>query len=245
MKFVASFRSEWIKTKRSAASWLCIIGGSFIPVIYMIIYLKEGTTLDSYGTSMWQKHFTQLWQNMAVFLLPMGVILASSLITQMEYKNNTWKQLHTTPQSYTTIFLAKFVVIFVMTIKFFLFFNIGILLTGYIPTLIYKGGVPGESLPMGYFLQGNAKIFATCLPVLAMQYMISLNFKNFLVPIGIGLLGLIGSLIGMPWKYIYISPYAYCALTVFNPKPFYYPVIYFSAIMLLSYYLYVTKKEKG
>lgn len=243
--FINSFRSEWIKTKRSAASWLCLIGGFFIPLIYMIIFLKDGATLDTYGPGMWQKHFTQLWQNMAVFLLPMGVILASSLITQMEYKNNTWKQLHTTPQSYTTIFFAKFGVILVMTFKFFLFFNIGILLTAYIPTLIFKGGLPAESLPIGYFLEGNAKIFATCLPVLAIQYLISLNFKNFLVPIGIGLLGLIGSLIGIPWKYIYISPYAYCALSVFSPKPSYYPVIYFGAIMLLSYYLYVTKKEKG
>lgn len=52
------------------------------------------------------------------FLLPMGLILATSLITQMEFRNNTWKQLHTTPQKYSTIFTAKFIVIIGLTLQF-------------------------------------------------------------------------------------------------------------------------------
>jgi hypothetical protein len=183
----------------------------------------------------------------------MGVILASSLITQMEFKNNTWKQLHTTPQSYTTIFFAKFSVIVLMTLKFFLFFNIGILLSAYIPSLIIDHKLPEQGLPVLFFLKENALFLITVLPILAIQYLISLQFKNFLVPIGLGLLFLIGTMIGIgsQWGYIAFSPYSFCFLKIvpfeiINPENLYlYATINFMVIMVISYYLYIKKKEKG
>jgi hypothetical protein len=249
MNYIYSLQSEWIKTKRSAASWLCIIGGFFIPLIYFIGFLKDKSSINDYKFDIWQKLFNQSWQNMAAFLLPMGVILASSLITQIEYKNNTWKQLHATPQTYTNIFIAKFSVIILMTIKFFIFFNIGVILSGLIPCMLFDNHLPKENLPIMYFIKWNIKYFITCLPIIAIQYLISLKFKNFLVPIGIGLLGLVGSLIGLSWKYIFISPYSYCTMTVMQTKRdfniYLFSCIYFIVIMLISYYLYISKKEKG
>jgi lantibiotic transport system permease protein len=248
MNFIYSLQSEWLKTKRSAASWLCVIGGFFIPLIYFIVFLKDHSTINAYGAGMWEQHFSRLWRDMAIFLLPMGVILSSSLITQMEYKNNTWKQLHTTPQSFTNIFFAKFSVIILMTFKFFVFFNIGILLSAILPTLMFEGGLPHDNIPVLYFLKGNANVFLTCLPIIAIQYLISLNFKNFLVPIGIGMLGLIGSLIGMMWKYIWVSPYSYPSMSVLKMHSIsieLYAAVYFILIMTVSYILYIRKSEKG
>lgn len=249
MNYIYSLQSEWIKTKRSAASWLCIIGGFFIPLIYFIGFLKDKSSINDYKFDIWQTLFIQSWKDMAAFLLPMGVILASSLITQIEYKNNTWKQLHATPQTYTNIFIAKFSVIILMTIKFFIFFNIGVILSGLIPCILFDNHLPKENLPTMYFIKWNIKYFITCLPIIAIQYLISLKFKNFLVPVGIGLLGLVGSLIGLSWKYIFISPFSYCTMTVMQTKRdfniYFFSCIYFIIIMLISYYLYISKKEKG
>ncbi|MFA7272711.1 MAG: ABC transporter permease [Crocinitomicaceae bacterium] len=249
MVFLNSLSSEWLKTKRSAASWLCIIGGFFIPLISMLGFFYQKTSINALPDHIWQKHFNDLWHNMAVFLLPMGLILAASLITQIEYKNNTWKQVHATPQSFTTIFFSKFSVIVLMTMKFFLFFNIGILLSGIIPCLIYDGHWPKEAIPYWGFLKGNGKFLITCLPLLAIQYLISLQFKNFLVPVGIGLMGLIGSLIGMTWSKIFISPYAYSIFIVFPLQRdfniYAYAIVYFLLIMTAAYLLYYFKREKG
>jgi len=96
MNFVNSIQSEWIKTKRSAAAWICLVGGFFIPTIYMIVFFVKDYTINSYGKgpiNSWEFHFNDLWQNSAIFLLPMTVIFASSLITQIENKNNTWKKV--------------------------------------------------------------------------------------------------------------------------------------------------------
>lgn len=250
MKYLHSLQSEWLKTKRSAASWLCIIGGFFVPVINLIYFLVKKITITNKMTQghNWENHFYNLMHNMEAFLLPMGVILASSLITQMEYKNNTWKQLHTTPQSYTTIFFAKFSVIAIMTFKFFLFFNIGILLSGVIPCLIYET-LPNESFPFVLLLKANIKIFILCMPIVAIQYLISLHFKNFLVPVGIGLVGLIGTIIGGTWEYIFISPFSYTVMDFMHvPTSFNLygrAILCFGIIMLISYFLYLRKKEKG
>jgi hypothetical protein len=249
MNYIYSLQSEWLKTKRSAASWLAIIGGFFVPLIYFIGFLKDNSSINHYEVNIWQQLFNQSWQNMATFLLPMGVILASSLITQLEYKNNTWKQVHVTPQTYTNVFMAKFSVILLMTIKFFIFFNIGMILSGLLPCLLIDHQWPTENIPVMYFIKGNFNYFITCLPIIAIQYLISLTFKNFLVPIGIGLLGLVGSLIGLNWKYIFISPYSYSALTIRPTNGdiniYQFSIIYFILIMLVSYYLYISKKEKG
>jgi hypothetical protein len=249
MIFLRSLSSEWLKTKRSAASWLCIIGGFFIPLISFLGFLYKKTSINSLPNSIWQSHFDDLWRNMAVFLLPMGVILATSLITQLEFKNNTWKQVHASPQRFSTVFFSKFSVIVLMILKFFLFFNLGILLSGIIPCLIFDGSLPKEGIPYLAFLNGNAKYFIVCLPIVAIQYLISLKFKNFLVPVGIGLMGLIGSLIGMSWSKIFISPYVYPILMVFKSNKDYnlyaYAFVYFILIMIIAFFLYLSKKEKG
>ena len=250
MNFIFSLQSEWLKTRRSAASWLCLIGGFFISIIYLIVFIYKHKSINSYNSNIWEQHFMQLWVNMAGFLLPIGVILACSLITQLEYKNNTWKQLHTTPQSYTTIFFSKFSVIILMTVKFFVFFNIGILLSGIIPCLLFDHQLPNEGIPIMYFLKGNIKFFITCLPIMAIQYLISLKYKNFVISIGVGLGALIGTLIGLRWKYIYISPFSYCPINIMAPKNefiniYVASISYFLILMAASYVLYITKKEKG
>jgi hypothetical protein len=254
MNFLQSFTSEWLKTKRSASFWLTVVGGLFIPTIYLIGFLYMGKSINSSEgpINIWIQHFNQSWQNMAFFLLPMGVILVTSLITQMEYKNNTWKQVHTTPQTYITLFLAKLSVILVLVFQFFVFFTIGLILSAIIPTLIFDGNLGNQSFPVYKIGVGTLKFFIACLPIVAIQYLLSLRFKNFIVPIGIGLCFLIGSLIGNSWEHIYLSPYSFGFL---NVSPLLklscswdlriIATISFTLISVVNFFMYFNKKEKG
>lgn len=256
MKFINSFRSEWLKTRRSAAAWLTLIGGFLIPLVILIARIMDFDALYEIHISQrfWEIIYNQCWHYMAIFLLPMGVILATSLITQLEFKNNTWKQLHTTPQNYTTIFIAKFAVIIVMMLQYFVLFNIGIYLAGVIPSIVYKGiPYPEESLPYLKIIKVNAIFFIDCLPIIALQYLISMQFKNFMAPVGFGLGMFILSIMTNSWKYTYLVPYIYCTLNALgknspvspNINIHLYATIYFMFFMTTSYFLYITKKEKG
>lgn len=253
--FLHSLQSEWLKTKRSAASWLCLAGGFFLPLLFLVGNLKNHQTLDGPSIEMngWILYAMRLWQFMGILLLPVGIVLAASLLAQTEYRNNTWKQLHTTPQSYTVIFSAKFTAILLMTLKFFVFFNAGMLVTGVIPSLIFNGHFPETPLPVAYLLKVNGQMFLCCLPIIALQYLLSSLFSNFLVPVGIGLLAVIGSLILIEgWKYAWLSPYSYSAILAMNARNlqsavniYMLSVVYFGVFMLAAYLLYRTKKAKG
>src|ERR1035438_5421119 len=213
MQFIYCFKSEWLKKKHSLASWLVIIGAFFTPAIILIAKLVryKGLEATNRAPDFWETLWKSSWESMSIFLLPLGTILATSLITQLEYKNNTWKQLHTAPQRFTTLFFAKLSVITVMLLQFFLLFNIGIWLTAMIPSLLVPGAsFPKERVPWLFFAQENARFFIEALPIMALQYLVSLKFKNFLVPVGMGIILWILSIAVVNWKWGWLAPYTYC-----------------------------------
>ena len=255
MQLINSIRAEWLKTKHSTASWLCLIGGTFIPLIFIVGLLKDHRTIDMYTDvpNAWTYYFFQVWQYMQVFLLPMGLILATSLITQVEFRNNTWKLVHTTPQPYAHIFIAKFIVLLGMTLLFFIYFNISWYISAVVPSLVFDGSFPKADFPWNQFFMSNWKIFQTCLPVLGLQFLLSMHFKNFLIAIGGGLLLLIGSLIlAGNWTYAYLIPYTYPTLSFMGDAAFVQQIHmyafcagYFALFIAVSYVLYSLKTEKG
>lgn len=254
-QFIPSFQSEWLKRKRSLASWLVICGAFFTPAIIIVAKMVRYSALQTAGLSprYWESLWKSSWESMAIFLLPLGTILASSLITQLEYKNNSWKLLHTTPQSYPVIFLAKLAVILVMMIQFLVLFNIGVYLSGVLPGLLFGAPYPVEPIPYSYFLREDGRYLVACLPIIALQYLISLRFKNFLVPVGSGLALWILSVAVLSWKYGYFIPYTYCSFNYLKdqakfsqPAPLLPLAIgYFILFTVSAYILYLHQKEKG
>jgi hypothetical protein len=253
MNFVDSFSSEWLKKKRTATSLFTIIGSLLIPVIVLIARMDDHSTLVAANgqTRVWETLYMRNWQFMGLLLLPMGVVLAVSLITQIEFRNNTWKQLCTTPQSLTTIFGAKLAVILVMLLEFFLLFTVGIWITGAAPALLFRDvPYPAEAFPWKSVLIGSARFFLDILPVVGLQYLLSLLFRNFLVPLGVGLGLYVASMIGVHWRYGYWIPYTYPAYNFMGnaaqkDHTHYWAAGYTVFFIGLAYILYITRKEKG
>jgi lantibiotic transport system permease protein len=259
MIFIDSFQSEWLKKKRSLASWLVIAGAFFTPSIIIVARLKNRAALPALYVSddFWRKAWNQSWESMAVFLLPIGVILATGLIAQIEYKNNTWKQLHTTPQALTTIFFAKLLVILIMLAQVFVLFNAGVYLAAVIPAMLFENvPYPAAPIPWQTFGAANVNFFVDCLPIVALQYLLSLQFKNFLVPVGAGFAIWILGIGLLSWEYSYLFPYNHGVINFLTgtgqfagrKMPVnieFLALAYFAAFTLLSWFLYVTKKEKG
>lgn len=189
---------------------------------------------------------------MAFMLLPMGIVLAVSLITQLEFKNNTWKQLHTTPLPFTSIYFAKLLVLVIMLLQLFILFNAGIYISAIVPA-IFNSRIPfpNHAANFSYLLTENGTYFILCLPLVALQYCISLPFKNFLIPVGAGLALVIAGLIALKWQYAYTIAPAYTALHFLqlNSVPVHnlisWSLGYFILFTLVGYWLYIAKREKG
>src|SRR4051812_30475363 len=139
--FARAFQSEWLKRKRSLASWLVVAGSFFTPTIVIVARLINHERLYQVYSAdgFWKELWKSSWESMAIFFLPMGAVLATSLITQLEFKNNAWKQVHALPLSLTAIFFSKLAVAVVMLVQFFVLFNLGVYLSAVAPYLLVSG----------------------------------------------------------------------------------------------------------
>lgn len=250
MEFVRSLESELLKIKGSIIIWVSIFGGLLLPVVFTLrfIFIEYHINLRS-PEGAWEKLFSQNARGFVGFLIPIGVILICTLITQIEYKNNNWKQVHTTPQRYSTIFLAKFTTLFLLTIFVFLLLNIGILFHGVIPCLVLEGSFPKHPIPFDFFISETLKCFVLTLPIIGFQYLLSLHYKNFMIAFGVGLTVYVGSMPGIKMGSIgYLSPYSF-VLNYFDQivetHHYWMALIYFVLLLIFSYVLYLNKEEKG
>lgn len=210
-------KTEWLKTKRTTTLWLTVLGAGFIPSLLLLMYItKPDGNLKYLGAAAWQKYLGEGWQVENYFLFPMFVILICSLITQVEYKNNTWKQVYASPVSIAQIYLSKLINIMMMVLLFFVLFNTFLIGSALLINIIKpKYHFFSTPFPWKLWLYINIKSFIGVLGIVSIQYWISMRFKNFILPMGIGLALLIVGLVGQgKWAGEYLFPYAYPVLTL-------------------------------
>lgn len=257
--FLHSLQGEWLKKRRSHAAWLVAVGAFFTSTVVVVARLVRHRALEPLYAreDFWTQLWHSSWESMAIFFLPMGAVLAVSLITQLEYRNNAWKQVRTLPLGDATLFFSKLTVILLMMAQFLLLFSLGIWLSVLIPWILVPG-VPYPTAPLPYmdFLRDDLGYFLDCLPIVALQYLISLRFKSFLVPIGTGFVLWVGSLAALSWHYGALIPYSYCMLDYLKDDASgksAVPLVdihaaagaYCLLFIALGYWVFTTRKEKG
>jgi hypothetical protein len=207
MNLAISLRHEILKTKRTAAFYFALIGASVVPFILLINIISEG--LPEKGKSSQDPinfifHLSS--QMTGLVILPFFVILVCTLLPQLEYKNSTWKQVLSSPQTKENVFSAKFLNIHLLILFFLvashLFIWLVILATHFIlPEL----SVLNQPFNFYKVLADNANSYVAITALTAIQFWIGLRSKNFIVPIAIGLAAWLG---GTLMVFEYHSPAA-------------------------------------
>src|SRR3982751_1918989 len=119
MNLLLAFRSEIKKTKRTAAFYFTLIGAGIIPAIFLISVLghdlpeKERTAKDPINAI-----FHISGEMTGLCILPLFVVLLCTLLPQIEFRNNTWKQVLTSPQTKWDIYAAKFLNVHLLIVLF-------------------------------------------------------------------------------------------------------------------------------
>lgn len=220
MNIIISTQTELLKTKRSAAFWLSIIAALFLPTLFSIGYSAESESIIrqiSKKGNAWNFHLENAWQVANAFLFPMFIILICSLIPQIEYKNNTWKQVYASPQPLANVFFSKFISIHMMIFFFLVLFNLFLISFAIIINL-FNSKFQFLDHNIDWLMLGRFcfKTYVAILGISAIQYWLSFRIKNFIAPVGIGLALIITSIIlsEFGWKHIYKFPFAHPFLTL-------------------------------
>lgn len=196
MNLLVSLRAEILKTKRTASFYLTFIAGAIGPVMSLLDLLFDGVSTDDRHIIL-NKMFTANFQMTGFLLFPMFIVLVCTLLPQIEYKNNAWKQVLTSPQTKGNVFVAKFlnvhllILVFLVTNQLCMFIAAVVLhLTE--PSLhVLNQPLNGKEVLMT-LVNGYVVLLAIC----TLQFWMGIRFKNFIVPIAVGIsLWFIGSLL--------------------------------------------------
>ncbi len=211
-----SIKNEILKLKNTFAFWLSIISALFIPAIFFLYYfLKYKSLIPASGVNPWEKFMVDQIMSAAPFLIPFFIILITSLIVQVEHKSSAMKHLFSLPVPKWSIYFGKlFVSIGLILLTYMLFF-LAMLMVGGIVGLIHE-----ELNFLSYFpnyqkpLQLLFRSFIAVLGILGLQFLLSFRIKNFIIPLGIGMVLVITGLIVYKAKESLYFPYTYNMLSL-------------------------------
>ncbi|MES3017486.1 MAG: ABC transporter permease [Bacteroidota bacterium] len=212
MNLLTSLRSEILKTKRTAALYLALTAGIFGMLICILDFLSDGIPADSSAT-VFNLMMTDKFQVSAFLMFPLFIILSCTLLPQIEYKNNAWKQVLASPQPKWMIFVSKFLIVQLLILVFLftdlLMMFLGAVLLHFIePDL----NVLNQPVDVKEIFKLRAIAYVALLPISALQFWLGWRIKNFITPIGIGIaLWITGTILVIELKagFALYFPYSY------------------------------------
>ncbi|HZY81512.1 MAG TPA: ABC transporter permease [Cyclobacteriaceae bacterium] len=219
MTFATSLRSEIIKTKRTAAVYLMLLAAFVVPFVLFIAFLFP--TDDPPVGEMWDEYYLNAHQIVNFVFIEFFMILASTLLMQTEFKNNSWKQVVTSPQSFAAIYFSKFLILQGLIVSMLIAFNICMIFFGAIleavtiyDCLSYLSRWP-EALAL------LARTYISTLGMSAFCYWMAFRFRNFIVPTAVcSALYIIGPTVLFEFKISFAQNYVFALPAVMVIKKF-------------------------
>jgi len=232
MSLTISLRSETLKLKRTLSLYLCVLAAAFGPFMSFLEYIDMDPAAPK-GLP-WIDHFMRGREPLCAALLPLYVILICTLLLQIEYRDKTWKQVLSSPQKMINVFLAKFITLQLMILLFLLGFNLFMAITALVAEVLHPELYNGK-IDFYKIFTTNAQSYILIIGVSAVQFWLSLRFKNFIAPLAIGFgLWFLAPMMLFQFKWSIVEQYPY-AFTMLSVLPSFMPTFKANAI---SYQLY-------
>ncbi|MFK7775835.1 MAG: ABC transporter permease [Saprospiraceae bacterium] len=187
-----SIIAEWYKIKNTPIIWLVILAGIITSIIVSAVYMINVIGVVELDVNPWESFLNISFAANSIFIMLPFMILMITYICHLEIQSNGWKFLYTLPIKRAEIYLSKlFVIVLLFLIALGIYFFVAIA-SAYLVDFLYPEFEFRYYTPnLREFLENIFKLFLSLLGVIGFQYWLSLQSKNFILPIGIGLVGFI------------------------------------------------------
>ncbi|WP_170172464.1 ABC transporter permease [Hymenobacter rigui] len=201
--------SDTLKLKRTAALRLTLLSGAFPVLITFLIFFFKGDIIMKAGGSAWPRFINASWQTAGTLLLPLFVVLLTSLVVNIETKATAWKHLYAQPVGRGAVFLSKLLLILALNAVALLLF-VGLLLGAgmLLSVLKPKLGFALSTIPFDTVVWMLLRTYVATLGLLAVQYVVSLFWRSFVVPVGVGMGAVVATIALLSWEHVDKIPYA-------------------------------------
>jgi len=240
MNLLITLRSEILKSKRTASFYLTIIAAALIPFIFLLDVMFDGISAE-HKKDPFNAIFREGFINTGFVIFPLFIILISTLLPQIEFKNNAWKQVLASPQTKLNVFMAKYLNIHLLIVIFLVAHNICMLLAAiamhfFEPTL----NLINQPLDVYTVVANNLNTYVTLLSMGAIQFWMGLGFKNFIFPVAIGFaLWFMGSIMELEyhWSMGKYFPYSFHIYSIFENRKPQLPTIHLMSLIYTAVFL--------
>ncbi len=129
---------------------------------------------------------TQLY-GVIMVLNMFGIIVATCMIYEMEFRGNAVKKMYMLPMSVPGMYLCKFLIVTVSFLAATILQNLALAKIG-------VTDLPEGTFEMGTLILFSAYAFITSMPVLSFMLLISSRFENMWIPLGVGVAGFLSGM---------------------------------------------------
>jgi putative ABC transport system permease protein len=184
MTFAASIRSEILKTKGTAAAYLVLVSAFIVPFVTFINFVDP--SVEPYSLDAWMEYYMNGHEIMNFMFIELFIILASTLLMQTEYKNNAWKQVIASPQSFGAIYFSKFIVLQGLIVLTLIFYNVFMIVFAIVLHSIQDQDYLSYLSRWPEIFALIARTWVSTIGISAFCYWMAVRFKNFIAPTAIG-----------------------------------------------------------
>jgi hypothetical protein len=201
--------ADVFKLKRTAALWLALGSGALPVVLTFFIFYFKGQHLLKPGENPWPSYVLSSWQTACALLLPLFVVLLTSLVLHVENKANAWKHVYAQPVGRGAVFGSKLLVLLGLNLVAQVLYVLTLLLSGHLlgllrPELLFQANAAPVAA-VGLLL---IRTYVATLGLLALQYVAALWWRSFVLPVGLGMAATIAAMTLLRWEHIDWVPYA-------------------------------------
>ena len=211
--FSRAIAAEFFKIKRTPILWISLVGGVFVCGLIFLLHLLNADDFAKEGQNPWILYFDVGFMITSTILLVPYIVLTTSSLTHFEHQSSAWKYLYSLPQSKANVYFSKLLLAVLLVIGTYMIYFFTVWLSAYVvdwiqPVYGFRSYVPDKL----DWLNRLTHSFLSTLGIVGLHYWMSIRWKNFIIPVGIGLLGFVMAMIClMTQKYDYAAwiPYAY------------------------------------
>lgn len=238
-----AFSVELLKLKHSKMLGIVM----FVPLFFVMLgfsnFLRYRELFTSKGQNVWQQVYTQSSIFYGLFLIALFITIIMAILVRIENSEDNFKRLLTLPIKRSDVYIAKLVVGCGIVLLNLFIFVLLVIVAGVIVAPV------SESMPMN-LIYSPMLCFVASLPVIAVQYYLSMKFKNIAVPLGVGVVFSLPSVLINNTKYWILFPWAYPGRAMLNGGNMSFPcpnsmyitaIIVFIAFVLLGMYEFNNK----
>ena len=177
---------ELRKEKRTGVIPLMLAVGILGAAYALVNFVVRKDTLLNLPLPPMDVLLTQVY-GMIMVLNMFGIIVASCIIYNMEFKGSAVKKMYMLPTNVPSMYFCKFMILTVMLLLAIGLQNLALARIGITD-------LPQGTFKLGALLAFAGYSFTTSMPVLAFMIFISSRFENMWIPLGIGVAGFLSGM---------------------------------------------------